>query len=163
MIDLKLAFRSLKKRYHGNQFLALSTQLSFSDIRLMALALSVLVAGRGRGDGLALPLVSWHRVVQTVVYNRLKSGLNGLSESVCVSVPVSGEYERGASLADPRQRVPEVTASYRVHPGRRFVEEHDVRTADQSDRSAQLPPVAAAETLHVAAVVIYDSLFIFSY
>ena len=78
-----------------------------------------------------------------------------------MSVPVSGEYERGASLADPGQRVPEVTASYRVHPGRRFVEEHDVRTADQSDRGAQLPPVAAAETLHVAAVVIYDSLFIF--
>ena len=101
--------------------------------------------------------------MQTVVYNRLKSGLNGLLESVCVSVPVSGEYECGASLADPGQRVPEVTASYWVHPGRRFVEEHDVRTADQSDSSAQLPPVAAAETLHVAAVVIYDSLFIFSY
>jgi len=38
VIDLKLAFRSLNKRYHGNQFLALSTQLSFGDIRLMALA-----------------------------------------------------------------------------------------------------------------------------
>ena len=98
--------------------------------------------------------------VQTVVYNRLKSA-NGLLESVCVSVPVSGEYERRASLADPGQRVPEVAASYRVHPGRRFVEEHDVRTADQSDRGAQLPPVAAAETLHVAAVVIYESLYFF--
>jgi len=39
MINLKLVFRYIKRRCHGNQFLlALSTKMSFDDIRQMAVA-----------------------------------------------------------------------------------------------------------------------------
>ena len=52
-----------------------------------------------------------------------------------------------AALADLGERVPQVSACDRVHAGRRFVEKHDRRVADQRDRRAQLAlvPTAAAQ------------------
>ena len=49
---------------------------------------------------------------------------------------MSGEDERGAGLADLGERVPQVPACDRVHPGRRLVEKHDVRFGDQRYRRA---------------------------
>ena len=54
------------------------------------------------------------------------------------------QHECRAALADLGECVPEVPACDRVHAGRRLVEKHDRRVADQRDRRAQLALVATA-------------------
>jgi len=58
---------------------------------------------------------------------------------------VGGQEDCLAELAQAGDDVPRGTACCRVEPGRRFVEEHDLRVADQGERDVEAPALPARE------------------
>ena len=58
---------------------------------------------------------------------------------------VRGQHDRAARAAKAQHQLPQLAARLRIQPGRRLVEEQDVRLADQRARDRQPLPLAARQ------------------
>lgn len=75
-------------------------------------------------------------------YNRCK--INTHLCDVMNNAPVWRQYESFAAFAYFHQRVPEMTSSHRIHPGRWFVEKDDLRVTDERHGCTQFSFVSSA-------------------